>query len=504
MDNNQVPDFRRYFEEWAHDLEMLRQNKLLGERELITFARERGIAVSGAATGDPGNLHRQDRLASDGLDYRGPLFHPFRMYPLHCILDKGEDTRESNQVADLAILLEPVYWPRIIDYLSCPPIDIIESDVVLRPDQYLLAFQLRRDQYRQKALQLVGTLDANLWRKIHESLRLNAARLDGNGKLYLLLRLANWRERESLKGRIALALWMRHIAEVIRRAFEEVHAERWPEEDQAFLEWNPGSRTRRFGAERPLDDARQSGPYLAWEYGLFTGSSVRWYVEGDTEYYAILHMLPEPPKIGIELINLRGVFRADRDNIALKLGDWLREDKAFRRFSMISFDRDIEANVKTIRRQVKRKNVVGYIAAHEPDFEFANFTIQELAEVAARLDEAKGFSGDAVRNGNWAGIVNGRAFEERYKEISARQPRGLKGKEWGEALAAYMDEHPNRPDDGSERPFTRQILAALQGRLAHYDLQKEYIRFDPNTFEQINLRRVTGASPSADETGAVP
>ena len=127
--------------------------------------------------------------------------------------------------------------------------------------------------------------------------------------------------------------------------------------------------------------------------------------------------------------HLRGVIGADRDNIALKLGDWLKEDRTFRRFSMISFDADVEANVKAIRRQVERKHVVGDIAAHQPDFECANFTIQELAEVAARLDEANGRSGDALRNGDWTGIVNGRAFERRYKELSARRPRGLKGKE---------------------------------------------------------------------------
>jgi hypothetical protein len=345
-------------------------------------------------------------------------------------------------------------------------------------------------------------LDPNRWRKIHESLRFDAARIDDNGKLYLLLRLANWTQRERLKGRIALALWMRHIAEVIRRAFEDIHAAQWPEEDQAFGWWPPRARTRLFGSERPLDDARQSGPYLAWEYGLFTGSSVRWYVEGQTEYYAILHVLPEPSKIGIELINLRGVIGADRDNIALKLGDWLKEDRTFRRFSMISFDSDVEANVKAIRRQVARKNVVGYIAAHRPDFEFANFTIQELVEVAGRLDEADGSSGDVVRNGDWTGIVNGRAFEQRYKEISARRPSALKGKAWGEALAAYVDEHPNRPDDGSKRPFVREMRAALKGRIARYDLQKERFGFDPDTFELVDLR-VTGAPPSTTETETI-
>ena len=148
---------------------------------------------------------------------------------------------------------------------------------------------------RRKVLQLVYTLDPNLWRKRHESLRIKAAGLDNNDKLYLLLRLANWKQRESLKGRIALALWMRHIAEVIRRAFEEVHAERWPEEDDDSFGWWPsGLRMRLFGSERPLDDTLQSKPYLAWAYGMFTGSSVRWYVEGDTEFHAILYALPEP------------------------------------------------------------------------------------------------------------------------------------------------------------------------------------------------------------------
>jgi hypothetical protein len=59
MDNNPVPDFRRYFEEWAQDLEVLRQNRLLDERAFTTFARDRGIAISGAVTGDPGNLHKR-------------------------------------------------------------------------------------------------------------------------------------------------------------------------------------------------------------------------------------------------------------------------------------------------------------------------------------------------------------------------------------------------------------------------------------------------------------
>jgi hypothetical protein len=127
--------------------------------------------------------------------------------------------------------------------------------------------------------------------------------------------------------------------------------------------------------------------------------------------------------------------------------------------------------------------VVGYIAAHDPDFEFANFTIEELIEIAAQLDEAQGVSGNGVRSADWTGITTGRKFEEKYKEVSDRRPRGLKGTEWGQALGKYAAQYPNRSDTGAERPFWSTILAALQSRFAHYDLQKEHGGFDPNTFE---------------------
>jgi len=135
------------------------------------------------------------------------------------------------------------------------------------------------DKYRQKVLPLVGSLDPVLWRKVHESLRFDAALMDANDGLYLMLRLSSWSKREKLKGSIAGALWFRHIAEVIRRSFEETTTERWPEKDVAFGMWCPGGRTLQYGSERPLDDELKCKPYLALHHGLFTGSVVRWYVE---------------------------------------------------------------------------------------------------------------------------------------------------------------------------------------------------------------------------------
>ena len=265
------------------------------------------------------------------------------------------------------------------------------------------------------------------------------------------------------------------------------HGERWPEEDEASGGWSSGGRKRSFGAERPFDDVLLAKPYLACEYGLFTGSAVRWYLEGHTEFSAVLEILSEPAKFGIELVNLRGVIKADRDNIALKLGDWLAEDRALKRFSMISFDYDVGENLTAVRRQLEDDKIVGYVSAHRPDFEFANFTLGELVEVAARIDESEGFSGQALRTADWTGIVSGRTFEDRYTAISGRMGRRLKGQVWGRALAKFAMEDLRRADDGCERPLVRDIRMAVHARISNYDEQVERFTIDPLTFE-LTLR----------------
>lgn len=505
--NDGLPEFAPLLTEWGDDLRVLRQNTLLNESHLINFARKRGIRVSGVVKGDPGEFYRRGWLRRDGEDGEGaPLFHPFRTYPLHRVLEAcelritpsstiwrdtmpdfvenvlsylpsiesiGADAIGWNRIADLAILLEPVYWPKVSGRQSRPGL-IREYE-----------FRDLHNRYQKKVSELVSTLDPERWRSVHESLRVDAARLDDNGALYLLLRLAPWSKRDRLRGTISCALWLRHIAEVVRRAFEEAFGIQWLEEDHAFGLWVTGARTRAYGSDRPLDRPLESRPYLASEFGLFTGSIVRWYVEGETEYYAICEVIPDAAKVGIELVNLKGNIEADRNNAAMKLSDALKQDKTLRRLSMISFDLDVPANVRAVRRQVEQNNVVGLIVAQGPDFEFANFTIDELVEIAARLDEADGASGDEVRKGDWSAVVSGRTFEERYKDLSARQPRSLKGEEWGAAMARYALDHPNRSDDGTERPFLSAIRQALRGRAVSYDYQQDNFHIDPQTFGLI-------------------
>ena len=94
---------------------------------------------------------------------------------------------------------------------------------------------------------------------------------------------------------------------------------------------------------------------------MFTGSAVRWYVEGMTEYYAVIESLQNPAEYGIELLNLKGAIATNKNNITLTIGDLLLEDVAQKRFSIISFDTDVLDNRKAFQRQVKAGRVVGSI-----------------------------------------------------------------------------------------------------------------------------------------------
>jgi hypothetical protein len=466
-------DFSKPMRRWSQDLAVLHQNRLLRESEFLSFARDCGLAVTGIISGEPGKLHREGFLSADGRSGKYLLFHPFRLYVMQQALLAGERisperARIWNNVADLAIVLEPLFWPEIVGHVS------------YRTDEAEHARHLAR--YKQKLTRLLRRLDVNVWAIIHETLRKDAAWIDSNRKLYILLRLSLWTQRKALRGSIAGALWLRHLAEVIRRGFEEVHTVEWPEEDQGFGYWPPGARTRHFGSERPYDDPLRSKAFIAQQFGLFTGSALRWYVEGETEYYAILHFMENPSEFGIELVNLRGEISVDRRNAARKLEDALKEDLTLRRFSIISFDQDLKPNIRAVQAQIRQGNVVGLIDANDPDFEFANFSIDELVEVAARIDDRLGFDGGKLRRANWQDIKGSQAFADQYRKISDRRS-SLKGKLWGEALADWAVEHPSRSNTGADRPFVRMISLAFWAWNSNYEYLRDRFEIDPHTFE---------------------
>jgi hypothetical protein len=433
--------FRQTILELSPLAERLRQVGLVDKSQLFAFLCDLEFADYGM--GDRFEALLKE-LFSDSPGPDGPdEFHPFRFYTVFRALQKSSggtlNPSEDDETIDLAILLEPIYWPEIT----------YRNTSNLGGDEYWRLL----DEYDKHVSALLQQEDINRWKRRHENLLRIGARVDSNRELYLLLRLSGWDQRSKVTGRVAAALWIRHIAEVIRRGFEKVHRVLWPEEDGAF----DRLRSRLLGSERLLDQPALSRRHIARRFELFSGSAVRWYVEGPTEYYAILEALGDAALFGVEIVNLAGRIERDKDNIALNMKEWLEEDIRLKRFSIISFDADVRQNVKRIGSLSNL--VVGSIFAHKPDFECANFTVDELVRVAAELDKTEGFDSDALRNSDWTGIDTGKAFENRYLAVSNRG-RALKGEKWGRALARYAEERPNRRD-GAERPFTVALRHAV-------------------------------------------
>ncbi|WP_152527133.1 hypothetical protein [Halomonas sp. PBN3] len=478
------------------------QNVPLNEAAFLRFLKSRGVSVFGAAQGDPGRFYDMEWLGADGEDFNGaPLFHPFRIYPVLQILracrinvaqsasinrsrvldllgevvqrlpaidEIGLFARSANSIVNLPILLEPLYWPRISGRCAFRGFDEPHYWECLK-------------KYRHQTLDLVARLCPDEWEEIHKILRFQAAELDENQDLYLLLRVSPWSKRERVKGNISGAMWLRHIAETIRLAFEEVYGVEWSEEDNAFGVWMKGARAQRYGSERPLDNPLLAKPHLAFEFGLHTGSVVRWYVEGETEYGAIREIIPGAADGGIEIVNLKGGLEKRR-NVPLKLSDHLEQDMELKRFSVISIDGDEPDAVRFVRKQVENNKVIGFVSIHEPDFEFANFSLPELVEIAARFEESKGFPGDCLRQGDWSGVASGADFEKRYSKLSLSRS-SLKGVGWGGALASYAIENPEL--NGVKRELMTSIDMAMRCLVTRYDYHKSGWIIDPVTFSLV-------------------
>lgn len=454
--------------------EQLCQNALLNEHQFIKFSKDRGIAIRGIVKGDPSDFSRQGLLDADGKTRdSSPLYHPFRLFVVdHLIRDRDRGIEQEllrkhahllNSVVKLLILLEPIFWPDITNRTTFRLLDIDSHCDELA-------------KYQKEMYKVLSVLDHKQWRELHTSIKFHAESLDDNSELYLLLRLAHWDQRKKLKGRFSASLWFRHMAEVLRRGFEKIRSEEWREEDYSGGLWDEGSRALVYGSERPLDNRHLAKQNLLRKFGLLTGSVVRWYVEGETEFHAILELIPSPAKLNIEVVNLRGNVATEKQNIALKLADCLIADIDLRRFSFITYDKDVSQNVKTIELQIKNKMVCGIVGENDPDFEFANFTLEELVTIAAELDKSRGFDPTPIINADWSNVKKAKDFEKIYV-ANSQSRRKLKGEDWGIALARFMWDNPTL--EGQERAFIRQLGAATRASRVNYDLEAEHFREKP-------------------------
>ena len=435
-----------------------------------------------------------------------PLFHPFRFYVLWHLkwqlqvsisLTQPIDRRESygRLVDDCLASLES--WSATAEAVHLVDEWHAVTEVAVATDPYTheqvfgtFRWPAGRDQSAQR------NQIAQHWRDVVEVYRqagldwveearqevcLAAERLDPNKEIHLLLHLANPEARRRLRGNLGGAMLLLSMAETLRRAAESVFERPLREEDEHGFGMPSVAKEQAYGSPRVLDGDRGVARELMRSLGLDYGVRTRWYVEGETEYYALLGILADPGPCGIELINLAGQV-AQRRGRGVAFRENLLEDLRQNVFSLVSIDGDRDDFIRAVMKAAEDDELCGSFFFSVPDFELHNFTRDELAAVlwdAVAEAEVK----PSERLQLHAAIRGARSAKELLREAARAVPAVAqvdKGPDWGRRLMRYALDHPNKPD-GTLRPVIEAVRIALFGDWADYRLTRARYRVDPNT-----------------------
>lgn len=312
--------------------------------------------------------------------------------------------------------------------------------------------------------------------------------LDQNRDLHNLIRLTLPQTELRLRGNIGLAMCFRVMAEMIRRVAESTFACELPEEDECGLGWSEAIKNTKvtlFGNGRILDNDSATRAFLK-QQGLDLGLKVRWYVEGYTESEFLDYTLEALGVSGIEIINLRGQVAQAKKNI-LGFRDSLRNDMRLEIFSLVTVDADLGEVRQAVRAAITQDEFFGrvFMPPSGQDFEFANFTLDELAEVLWQSAAEQGAE-EAVRDQIYAAVQGAKSADELISRANAAQSkyRFKKGLSWGRALAVYASSRPTWPD-GRRRPVGEAIEYALRIQNNQYAWTRNKYRVDPASGEMV-------------------
>lgn len=444
------------------------------------------------------------------LDDPDLLFHPFRMYVLYHInrvfrsnttstqylLDpeglvnlakrhidilnrwtSGQEFAERfeywNRTAEFAIVLEPTTYAEVFHTIRWRLPDTQDT------------IQAKLEKRREKVRLFLSETPAKLINEIRADLCQDAERLDRNKLVHVLLRLMSRHERLKLHSALGTCMQFLCMAEIIRRAVEDALGYNLPEEDEiGFGQWMIGARKSIYGSERILDSTRETRRDFLTSMGLDYGVKVRCYVEGDTEFGALTSAVGEAG--GTEFVNLRGQVVEKRGKGLSFVGS-LKNDRKSHVFSVVVLDQDRDDYIRALKKAAIDGTFFGRFFISSPDFEFANFTVDELVDV---LLELAGRDHDKVPTREEVMLLAARA-ESGKQFFDALKQNGLqeigKSEVWGLALMNYALQHwklpSNHKNAGKTRPVIEVAQLLVNVRDVGYLRSLEEYRVDPETGE---------------------
>jgi hypothetical protein len=391
--------------------------------------------------------------------------------------DSWQAVNRWNDTAALAVAAEPHTYEMLFGIIKCSASAGMEHQRE--------AIRLHGAEYGS-ALETIGKVRIE---EIRQELCISAQRLDPNRTVHTILRLTDGDFRvKEVKGRLGGAMYLLAMAEMLRRSAEEAFAVELPEEDELGFGMAPlDAKEQSYGARRLLDASRSAKGEFLRQYGLDYGIRVRWYVEGETEFGALDSFLGR--SAGIELVNLRGQVTAARGK-GYAFADSLKSDLRSHIFSFVSHDSDRGDYRGPAEKAAEDDAICGRLFMSDPDFEFANFTRDELTCIAWNLAQQNGACPEehATLAKAVAKASSGKELEEAAKRAVPALGRLVKGASWGKALMAFALDTPSMkaPDGATKlRPIMEAVTSALRALQADYYLTRKECKTDPVTGQMV-------------------
>jgi hypothetical protein len=339
----------------------------------------------------------------------------------------------------------------------------------------------RLKEIREETTNLFQTIGEENIVYYRDEICTDAEIIDSNKNLHLIIRLMKSNERKELKGYISLAILFLEMAECLRRTLELAFQKEYPEEDKCgFGGVYRDTKLLFHGSTRVLDGDRVAANQFLRRFGLDYGIRINVYVEGHTEFEALNSEFST--NSSVSMINLRGQFK-EKHGKGVSFRENLRNDIKSKIFSIILFDSDVSENYRAAQQAVKLDEIYGMFFISKPDFEFQNFKIDELTEIAFQLAAKKGLKNSLLEQLKKE-TKKAKSAKEFFKILHKQSPifRSIsKGSEWGKALAEYARWNLLGKEfgDKDDRLINQIIRIIYNGFHASYEVTKQQQKVDP-------------------------
>jgi len=482
--------------------------------DIFLYLDERELPAK--ASGYSNTISNLERIHSEIV----PMFHPFRCYVLYQIYNslkfcnfssiqillrsKGFDElitwyinrfndwsskkeipllfKYWNYVTSLAVISEPGAHNIIFNEVTWDISDSFESII------YRLG--ILREKVK-KLFQTIGETHIEYYRReICEFAELK----DPNKYLHLIIRLMKSNERKKLKGHISSAILFLVMAECLRRNLENAFEKKYPEEDECgFGVVSREAKLLLQGSARVLDGDRTVINQFLRRFGLDYGIRINVYVEGNTEFEVLNSEFATNSSVLI--INLRGQFK-EKQGKGVSFRESLRNDIKSKIFSLILLDGDVSENYRAVQKAAELDEICGMFFVSKPDFEFQNFKIDELTEIAFQLAVKKGLKNHSLDElkKNTGKAKSAKEFFKILHDISPFFLSITKGGNWGKELVKYAIKNPNGKEFGDEndRLINHVIRIIYNGFNVSYEVTRQKYKVDPESGKLIERNAQTG------------